>query len=364
MRFKGWTRTELALEDPTQPAGRRTVTAIAPVIVSASRSTDIPAFYGDWLVRRLAEGYVRWESPFGGRPVYVSFAKTRVFAFWSKNPAPFLRHFTSIEKQGFGSFFLMTLNDYQKEGLEPGVPPLEERIGTFIRLSQKTGPGRITWRYDPLLLSDTITVDDLLGRIRRIGDRIHPYTRRLVFSFIDIARYTKVRRNLAAAGYGSVREFSNSEAEVFAAGLASLNERWGLSLSACGERRDLTRFGIAPGQCIGYELLRDEFPDDPVLQKFLHLPQQELPGNKIGDQALLRYFKDPGQRSACGCVVSKDIGQYSTCPHGCLYCYANSSVSCAERNYDRYLREAERGIFHETIAVENEDRTFKERAAG
>ncbi|HPD76426.1 MAG TPA: DUF1848 domain-containing protein [Methanoregulaceae archaeon] len=352
MRFPGWSRAALEVDDPSDPSGKKTVQAIEPLIISASRSTDIPAFYGEWFIRRLAAGYAVWRSPFGGRPVYVSFAKARVFAFWSKNPAPFLGHLDTLEKRGFGSFFLITLNDYGNEGLEPGVPPLEDRIDTFIRLSRRIGAGRVIWRYDPLLLSPEITVDDLLNRIGRIGDRISPYTRRLVFSFIDIARYAKVRRNLSAAGYEGVREFSDREAEDFSRGLAGLNERWNLTLSACGERRDLTRFGIAPGRCIGYDLLREEFPSDPILREFLHLPQQELPGDGPGGPYgnPVKYFKDPGQRSTCGCVISKDIGQYSTCPHGCVYCYANSSVAAAKRNYARYLREAQRGMFHETIA--------------
>lgn len=343
---------ELRVDDPSGHSGKKMVRAITPLIVSASRSTDIPAFYGDWFIHRLIEGYAQWRSPFGGQPVYVSFAKTRVFAFWSKNPAPFLHHLETLEKRGYGSFFLFTLNDYESERLEPGVPPLEERIGTFIRLSQRIGAGRIIWRYDPLLLSDDIAIDDLLDRIRKIGDRIVPHTRRLVFSFIDIARYAKVRRNLAAAGFAGVREFSDHETEIFSEGLAALNERWNLALSTCGERRDLTRFGVAPGQCIGYDLVCEEFSDDPILQKFLHPLPQELPGHTAGSDGKrsLRYFKDPGQRTTCGCIVSKDIGQYSTCPHGCVYCYANSSLPCAKQNYRSHLLKAEQGLFSETIA--------------
>jgi hypothetical protein len=86
MKWKGWDKITLDIPDLTSPEGIRSVESIAPLIISASRSTDIPAFYGDWLMERLKAGYVRWKSLFGGRPVYVSFAKTRVFVFWSKNP--------------------------------------------------------------------------------------------------------------------------------------------------------------------------------------------------------------------------------------------------------------------------------------
>jgi Domain of unknown function (DUF1848) len=65
-----------------------TTEAVAPVIVSASRSTDIPAFYSDWFIHRLKRGYVKWINPFNRVPQYVSFANARVIVFWSKNPEP------------------------------------------------------------------------------------------------------------------------------------------------------------------------------------------------------------------------------------------------------------------------------------
>ena len=349
MKWRGWERVVVNVQDSDNPALSHEVPAIAPLIVSASRATDIPSFYGDWFMHRIKAGYVKWASPYGGRPVYVSFEKARVFAFWSKNPAPFIPCLDELDRMGYGWFFLMTLNDYVKENLEPGIPPLEERIETFKRISRRAGPGRIVWRFDPLLLSDTITVEDLLERIGNIGDAVHTCTKRLVISFIDIARYGKVRRNLAAAGFHGVREFSTEEMTALAEGLADLNRGWGLSVTACGERYDLSGFEISRGGCIGYDLLASEFSCDPALRAFLSAPRQEtLPGTDTGNLHL-RHLKDPGQRNACRCVVSKDIGQYSTCPHGCVYCYANSSKNLAQRNYQRYCEDALAGTFHESI---------------
>jgi hypothetical protein len=351
MRWKGWDRIPLTIPDPADPLKKKQVSAIAPLIISASRSTDIPAFYGDWFLSRLAAGYAKWRNPFGGEPVYVSFAQARVFAFWSKNPEPFLSCLDELDRTGYGFFFLFTLNDYENEGLEPGLPPLDERIATFIRLAQRTGPGRIVWRFDPLLLSDTISVDDLLDRIQGIGNRLCPFTRRLVVSFIDIARYGKVQRNLAAAGCSGVREFTDDEVTALAEGLFALNSRWGLSITACGERRDLTAYGIGRGQCIGYELLASEFSHDPVLGGFLSVPDQVACTGTGAHKYPSRQLKDPGQRSTCGCIVSKDIGQYSTCPHACLYCYANASPALARRNYQQYLTNRRQEIFHDCIVL-------------
>jgi DNA repair photolyase len=46
--------------------------------------------------------------------------------------------------------------------------------------------------------------------------------------------------------------------------------------------------------------------------------------------------KDKGQRELCGCINSKDIGQYNTCPHECVYCYANTSKDVARYNYNTH----------------------------
>ncbi len=349
MKWKGWEKIPLDIPAPSELTGTRRVEAIAPLIISASRSTDIPAFYGDWFMARFQAGYVKWKSPFGGKPVYVSFAKTRVFAFWSKNPAPFLPHLDILDRRGYRYYFLFTLNDYDAERLEPNVPPVDDRIATFIRLSRRIGKGRVVWRFDPLVLSDRITVDDLLEKVRYIGDKIAPFTERLVFSFVDIEKYAKVRRNLLAGGCAGAREFTGVEVAEFCTGLSLLNRQWGLSVSACAERRDLSGYGICRGQCISYDLLATEFSDDDALMEFLSPPgQKELTGTGTTKDPSLR-IRDPGQRNTCRCIVSKDIGQYSTCMHLCAYCYANTSLARVRRNYMQYCGERDRGIFHDAI---------------
>ena len=340
-------------EDDGVPDGAassgREVEAIAPLIISASRSTDIPAFYGNWFMERLRRGYAKWVNPWSGIPLYVSFENARIFVFWSKNPEPFLSHLAEISRLGYQSYVLFTLNNYEAEGLEPHVPPLEERIATFLSLSRIMGRGRVVWRWDPLLLSENLDVDGLLGRIREVGDTIAPYTKRMIISFIDIARYPKVARNLRNQGFGGVREFSPVEEEEFAAGLHDLNQSWNLRISACGEERDLTGFGIERGQCISYDLMVREFEEDPVLCRFLDQPL--LAGLKGRESPITapNHLMDPGQRPSCGCVVSKDIGQYGTCPHLCVYCYANPSPETVRRRYGAFGEKAGRGIFADSI---------------
>jgi hypothetical protein len=349
MKWKGWDHVPLDIPAPGGGTGRVMVDAIAPLIISASRSTDIPAFYGEWFMERLRQGYVQWKSPFGGKPLYISFAKARVFVFWSKNPAPFFPVLDFLDRAGYGYYFLFTLNDYDTEGFEPNVPPAGERIETFIRLSQRIGKDRVVWRSDPLILSDRLSVNDLLEKVRSVGDRIAPFTERLVFSFVDIVKYTRVRRNLQAGGFAGIREFNDEEISEFCAGLAVLNKRWGLSITACAEHRDLTAYGIGRGQCISYDLLAKEFGNDPVLTEFLHIGGQQVLNGPGPAQDPPRRLRDPGQRNTCHCIVSKDIGQYSTCPHLCAYCYANTSPVTVFRNYSRYVTDRDRGMFHDRI---------------
>jgi hypothetical protein len=357
MRWQGWPRVRLQVPEGDERAGgpdarAREVEAIAPLILSASRSTDIPAFYGDWFMERLRRGYVTWINPWNGAPLYVSLQNARVFVFWSKNPRPFLPHLAELSRRGCQYLVLFTLNDYVAGGLEPNLPPLEERIRTFQAVSRLAGKGRVAWRWDPLLLSGSLDLPGLLDRIRQVGDAIAPFTDRLIISFIDIAKYPRVGRNLFARGFGDVREFSPDEELELAAGLRDLNSSWDLALSACGEKRDLSQFGIGPGECISCRVLLREFREDPVLSGFLEAPGNgTLPPQGIPCRAP-RHLKDPGQRGSCGCTVSKDIGQYATCPHLCAYCYANTSPARVMGRYTGYLEKARQGIFGESIVGE------------
>ena len=89
-----------------------------PEIVSASRSTDIPAFYADWFFHRLEVGYSAWTNPYNGVKGYVSYKNTRFIVFLSKDPSPLLAHLDELKERGIGCYIQYTLNDYVKEGLE------------------------------------------------------------------------------------------------------------------------------------------------------------------------------------------------------------------------------------------------------
>ncbi len=326
------------------------VDAQAPVIVSASRSTDIPAFYCDWFFNRLKAGYSAWINPFNGVKSYVAYDKTRFIVFWSKNPAPLLPYLEDLKVRGIGCYIQYTLNDYEKEGLEQGVSSVDSRISTFKQLVDRLGQGSVVWRFDPMILTDKITIDDLLAKVEYIGDQLKGYNEKLVFSFADITSYKKVKTNLDRNGINYV-EWTEDLMIDFAKRLSELNKKWGYELATCGEQIDIEQFGIKHNHCVDDELIIRKAYRDAELMKFLgvelHTRTMDLFGeSEIPDGAMkiddVHYaikhkdMKDKGQRMLCGCMVAKDIGQYNTCPHQCEYCYANSSKETAITNYKRH----------------------------
>ena len=309
-----------------------TVKAQAPVIISASRATDIPAFFADWFRNRFKIGYIKWINPFNGKPLYVNFDNTRLIVFWSKNPEPMIKHLDYFDSIGVNYYFQYSLNDYEIEGLEAGVPSKKKRIETFKRLSNRLGKSRVIWRYDPLLITKNLSMDALLERIERIGDELYKYTNKLVFSFADISAYKKVQNNLKNVPY---IEFDSQKMEYMAKHISQMARRWGIEVATCSEKIDLDKFNIKHNKCVDDDLMIEQFYHDQKLMKFLGVEVNKgLFGIEIKKT---KENKDKGQREDCGCIVAKDIGQYNTCVHKCIYCYANTSAQTAMSNYKKYL---------------------------
>ena len=291
--------------------------AIAPLIISASRSTDIPAFHGPWFMRRLEAGYVRWVNPWNGKSLYVSLSKVQLIVFWTKNPKPFLPCLEKIDREKINYCIHFTLNDYEAEGLEEGVPPLAARIELFRELAGRIGKERVLWRFDPLIITDALPPATLLARIRSIGDQINDSTERLTISFLSL--YDKVKRNLKNRGI-ALRMWDDTEREIMLAGIGKCLVKWKLHGFSCAEAADYSQFGIVPGKCIDDALIARLFSHDSVLMEFI---------KNAGKT------RDNGQRPSCRCIMSKDIGRYNTCGHQCCYCYANTSphrASCICRS--------------------------------
>lgn len=333
---------------------RGIVKAQTPVVLSASRSTDVPAYYSQWFMNRLRQGWCAWINPFNQRPVYVSFKDVRVIVFWTKNPAPLLAYLDELEAKGLHYYFQYTLNDYEREGFEPNVPSLEKRVETFRKLSAKVGPDRVVWRFDPIILTPELSVRDILMRIWTVGKKLRGLTNKLVVSFVDVSAYRKVQANLIRDTSFFTKdtvltaEPTASQREELCLGLQKIRERWvsegwNIEVATCAEIEDLERFGIKHNKCIDDELMEKCFGDDPKLAAFLQTGKSQEKQATLFDAPLVPIFpakrknlKDKGQRKECGCIVSKDIGMYNTCLHFCVYCYANASRKSVLANHARH----------------------------
>lgn len=331
------------------------VEAIAPIIISASRSTDIPAFYAKWFFNRLAKGYCAWYNPFNQQKMYISLSKCRVIVFWTKNPKPIMPYLHILDEMGIHYYFQVTLNDYTKEGFEPNVPSVEERIETFKKLSDTIGKEKVIWRFDPLIITPTIGPQELLTRIWHIGNKLKGYTDKLVFSFVDVKAYRKVQNNLVKETVFFTKEdVEHAEANYaqrieIVQGLKKIREAWheqgwNVEMATCAEDIDLEFYGIEHNRCIDGELMKRIFADDEELVYYLHTlkwPERDMFGNLPPIPKKEKKVKDSGQRKICGCMVSKDIGMYNTCRHFCVYCYANTSKECVLRNAKKHNENSE-----------------------
>lgn len=331
--------------------------ATAPVIISASRSTDIPAFFAKWFINRLKAGYCVWYNPFNQQPMYISFKNTKAVVFWTKNPEPIIEYLPELDKMGIHYYFQITLNDYENEGFEPNVPPLQHRIDVFKYLSEKIGKEKVIWRFDPLILTEQLSPRQLLTRVYHIGNQLKGFTDKLVFSFVDVRVYKKVQNNLVKR----TRFFTKENVETaepegdkkikLVTGLAKLRdywkgEGWNLSLATCAEEIDLGLYGIEHNRCIDGELMECIFSDDREFMYYLKTGELPHASGGLFQSGFVipskgKNLKDKGQRKVCGCMISKDIGMYNTCRHFCVYCYANTSKDLVFKNIEKHNDESE-----------------------
>lgn len=254
--------------------------------------------------------------------------------FWTKNPKPLIPFLCELEDRSIHYYFQFTLNDYEKENFEPNIPKIQERIDTFKQLSEKIGKERVIWRFDPLIQTQDIGIEELLRKIEYVGNQLKGHTEKLVFSFADIENYRKVAGNLRREKIDYI-DFTNSAMLEFAKALHSLNKSWKFKLTTCSESINLEHFEIEHNSCIDVELIKLKFSDDKDLLHYLtfgYVPTINTPFSSETHEKSIN-LKDPNQRKYCGCMVSKDIGMYNTCSHFCKYCYANSSKELVSQNY-------------------------------
>ena len=275
------------------------------MILSASRRTDIPCRFAPWFAGRIRAGTVLTRNPMNPAQLFripLSPDLIDCIVFWTKDAQNMLPHLPLLDRLGYRYYFQFTLTPYGRD-LEPGLRRKQEILDPFRTLSAEIGPSRVLWRYDPIILNETLDTGWHREQFARMCDSLARWTRRVTVSFVDL--YPKLHSSL-------IRPIASSEITELSGFLAETAKSCGLDIRACCEAADLRPLGIRPAACIDRELV-ESLCGCPV----------DLP-------------KDTNQRSGCGCAASMDIGAYDTCPNGCVYCYANRSAAAACRRYAQH----------------------------
>ena len=280
-------------------------------VISASRRTDIPAFYMDWFMQEIRKGFFEVENPYHHKTFFVpaSTADVHAIVFWSKNFNPFIagEYGRQLQTYGYHLFFNFSINS-ESALLEPGLPRLGARLAQLEYLCDHYGPETINWRFDPICFyrTETHEIQDNLKDFSMIAKKAAAMgVRRCITSFLDM--YPKIKKRL-------IREPSLDFVP------ASMEKK----ISVLGDMsRILEHLGISLQTCCERELL-EQVADNPPIDKSACIANDlimKLFGGRIS------LGKDSGQRvkTGCGCFKSVDIGSYrrQPCYHNCLYCYAN-----------------------------------------
>lgn len=309
------------------------------MIISASRRTDIPAFYSEWFMNRIHAGYCTTINPFNRKQVaYVSLKPedADVIVFWTKNPEPLIKHLKELDNCGFRYYFQYTLTGYP-QAIEPHVPKLKKGISTFKKLADLISPEKVIWRYDPIVISKITDSDYHKKQIDHIARELEGFTHRLVISVVD--EYRKAKLNFDRLEKQSVnieRQISENQVGDIIGFTVDRAKRSKMEAFSCAEVLDLKPFGLMPGKCIDDSYIKEVF------------------GINVTSE------KDKSQRLECGCVRSKDIGAYDTCLHGCLYCYAGT-LSAAQKNKLNHFPDSPSIIGHYEAEPQNSANNVNEQ---
>lgn len=276
------------------------------MILNTGGRTDTVQYYSEWLLNRFKEGFVYSRNPFYPTKVSkyeLSPDKIDCVVFCSKNYEPILERLHEITDK-YNTYFYYTITAYEKD-VEPRVPSIEQSIETLLKLEKTVGSKRISWRYDPVLLTNKYTIDYHLKIYESMAKRLSGHIDRCIFSFVEI--YKKLKTNMP-----ETRALNEEEKEIIAKGLGEIAKKYNIHLQTCATNGDFQKYGIFPSGCMTLEILGK--------------------ANNIS----FKKLKHNGMRKYCNCIESRDIGAYNTCPNGCRYCYANSSPEKAIENYKHH----------------------------
>ena len=274
------------------------------MIISASYKTDIPTFYGEWFLNRLQAGYCKMVNPYGGQIYTIDLTPEYVdgFVFWTKNIGPFLRYLPELQRRGYAFIVQHTITGYPRE--------LEFRVINYARtaeymkeLADNYGSHVAIWRYDPIVISSLTSIEWHRRNFETLAKALEGTTDEVVVSFAQI--YKKTRRNMDWAAkefdfrWDEHEAISDENVKGLVIELAQIAASCGMQLKICSQKKYLIPGVIEEARCVDADRLE-----------------------KVSSKTIPGKTRQKGNRKECGCFASRDIGEYDTCPHGCVYCYA------------------------------------------
>ncbi len=274
------------------------------MILNISGRTDIVAFYSDWLMNRLDEGFVDVRNPFNPKMVSrIMMEDVDLLFFCTKNPAPILDKLKDIKKK---VYFHVTLTSYKKD-IEPNIPPKKDIIKAIKKLSNIIGKENLVIRYDPIFISDEYNLNYHVKAFDKLFELLDGYVCKILIHFID--DYKNVRNNYNTLKY---RKLTEKDYETIGRSFSESAKKHNIVVHTCNEERDLTEFGFIKDDCISKEL-----------------------AFKITGKIYKKKWK-ARKDLICQCVEMVDIGVYNSCKHFCKYCYANYDEKKVSNNYNKH----------------------------
>lgn len=277
------------------------------MIIQTGMRTDIPAFYSEWLINRIKEGYVLVRNPYNLNQVTrysLSPDCVDLIAFCTKNPAPMLSYMDILKP--YGQYWFVTITPYGRD-IEPNVPDREKVMEDFMKLSDTAGVDSVGWRYDPILINEKYSVEHHIADFEMMAKKLSGYTKTCVISFIDI--YKKVERNMPEA-----RAVSKSDRITIGKAFIETAKKYGMTIRPCAEGDELAAYGADCSGCMTVKTF------ETALHANLDVPRT-----------------GKNQRNGqCACLLGVDIGAYDTCGHLCKYCYANADTALVRENMRRH----------------------------
>lgn len=264
------------------------------MIISTGMRTDIPAFYSQWFIKRIEEGFVYVRNPYYHNQVIKYTLDPNVvdcITFCTKNPLPLIPYLNKLNL--YQQFWFITITPYDKD-YEPNVPNKDKIVEGFKQLSKKIGINNISWRYDPIFITKKYTIQKHIQEFSKLCKKLKGYTNTCVISFLDL--YDRVKCNTPELNKPSIQQ----QIELTKA-FVHIGKENDITIKSCCEGIHLAKYGIDISGCQTRNIIE----------------------KAIG--ATLNPPRKRNVRMICNCLLGQDIGAYNCCPHLCKYCYANAN---------------------------------------